>query len=240
MRTDCKRNMRTDRNSLRKHGAGMFPTDTPHRLKALREAAGLSIRALADKLGMSSSGYAHYETPARFKDAYLPMQMARDIAGVLAPYGVLPDQVMALAGGGAGPTNRAPVPTSGFAEDAARPWSPPSAQRDAMDVVLRTLAPAAVNPGAFQMSRAIVELGLLRGDIIIVDRKRLPRHGELALANAQTDDGDMVTVVGRYLPPLLFTAESLTLGKILDVTTGTVAVYHPIVATFRQLDSKDE
>lgn len=227
--------MRTDRNNTCAHGADMIYTDTPHRLKALREAAGLSIRGLAAKLSMSSSGYAHYETPSRFKDDYLPMQIAYDIARALEPHGIRPEQVMALAGGGPPPGNQSHV-SHGFAEDAARPWAPPAAQRDAIASVVIAVAPGAINPGTFQMSRAIPELGLLRGDIIIVDRKRLPVFGELALANAQTDDGQMSTIVGRFLPPLLFTAESLTAGKILDVTKGDVAVYHPILASFRSFE----
>lgn len=213
----------------------MLNPDIPTRLKALRETAGLSIRALAAQLNMSSSGYAHYETPSRFKDDFLPMQMARDIAHILAQFGVATDQVLALAGGAARPPHATPSET-GFSEDAARPWIPASPQRDGIDATIRALAPSAVNPGTYQMSRHIPELGLLRGDIIIVDRKRLPVAGEMALANAQTDEGIMQTVIGRFLPPLLFTAESLTLGKILDVTNGGVAVYHPILASFRSLE----
>lgn len=214
-----------------------FP-DIPHRLKALREAAGLSIRALAAELGMSSSGYAHYETPSRFKDAYLPMQMAQDLARILAAHGVSPDEVMALAGSAA-PASARPRPTPGFSEDAARPWVPQASRRDAVDALIGALAPGALNPGTFQMSRAIPELGLLRGDIVIVDRKRLPVAGEVALANARTDDGLMSTIVGRFLPPLLFTAESLTDGSIYDVTGGDVAVYHPILASFRTHEPLD-
>jgi transcriptional regulator with XRE-family HTH domain len=212
----------------------MNSTDIPQRLKALREGAGLSIRALADLLSMSSSGYAHYETPARFKDPYLPMQLARDLARVLERYGVRPDQVMALTGSttpDAGDGRNHP----GFSEDSARPWSPAAPQRAAIADAIRALAPDAMNPGTFQMTRAIPELGFLPGDILIVDRKRLPQSGELALANAQTDTGGMATVIGRYLPPLLFTAESLTVGRILDVTSGAVAVYHPIIASFRTM-----
>lgn len=232
MRTKCKRNLRTYFRPSRVLPALMISSDVPQRLKALREAANLSIRAIAEMLGMSSSGYAHYETPARFKDQFLPMHMALDLARVLTPLGIRKDQIMALAGPAA-QYARASAPTLGFAEDAARPWSPAAPQKDAIEAAIAALAPMAVNPGTFQMTRHIPELGYLAGDILIVDRKRLPQAGELALANAQTDHGTMCTVVGRYLPPLLFTAESLTLGRILDVTSGSVAVYHPIIASFR-------
>lgn len=209
----------------------MIASDIPHRLKALREAAGLSIRATADLLGMSSSGYSHYETPARFKDQFLPMQIALDLARVLTPKGIRHDQVMALAGQAS--TAAPAAPAAGFSDNAAQPWSPAPQQRAAIEAVIGALAPQALNPGTFQMTRAIPELGFLPGDILIIDRKRLPEAGQLALANARLDSGSMATVIGRYLPPLLFTAESLTTGRILDVTTGAVAVYHPILASFR-------
>lgn len=212
----------------------MTESDVPLRLKALREASGLSIRALADRLGMSSSGYAHYENPARFKDQFLPMHLARDLLRIISPLGVSADQILALAGSTAQAAPAAADP-AGFAEDSARPWSPSPPQKAALAEAIHALAPQALNPGTFQMARPIPELGLLAGDILIVDRKRLPEAGELAIANAQTDQGTLSTVIGRFLPPLLFTAESLTQGLILDVTTGAVAVYHPIVATFRTL-----
>lgn len=55
--------------------------NVPTRLKRLRESAGLSIRALAELLGRSGSGYAHYERPDRFKDPFLPMDLAPDQGG---------------------------------------------------------------------------------------------------------------------------------------------------------------
>jgi transcriptional regulator with XRE-family HTH domain len=211
----------------------MTETDIPLRLKALREASGLSIRALAERLSMSSSGFAHYENPGRFKDQFLPMQLTLDLARIMAPLGVPRDQVMALAGttGQAAPAAADPT---GFAEDSARPWSPTATDRAAVAEAIHALAPQALNPSTFKVARPIPELGFLAGDILIVDRKRLPEAGELAIANAQTDQGALATVIGRFLPPLLFTAESLSHGAILDVTTGAVAVYHPIVASFRR------
>lgn len=112
--------------------------NVPTRLKRLRESAGLSIRALAELLGRSGSGYAHYERPDRFKDPFLPMDLAQDLARALA---------------------------------------------------------------------------LAAGDVLIVDQKRLPDAGELALANARTDHG-AVTVVGRWLPPILVTDETLAVGRV--------------------------
>jgi transcriptional regulator with XRE-family HTH domain len=210
----------------------MTNSDIPARLKALREASGLSIRKLAERLGMSSSGYAHYETAARFKDDFLPMTLARDIAAALRPMGVDPALVMALAGGtSAGTGAQASAP--GLSEPAASPWQAPPDQRDSLAATLGFLAPGVARPATYRLSRDMPGLGLLRGDIIVVDQRSLPMAGQLALGNARGEDGDMLTVIGRFLPPLLFTPEALTEGRILDVSNGDVAVYHPIVASFR-------
>jgi phage repressor protein C with HTH and peptisase S24 domain len=70
------------------------------RLKRLREMTDpkLSVRALADKLGMPSSTYAAYEDPNKYKKALLPQQMAHDLADVLTQHGVPRDAALALGG----------------------------------------------------------------------------------------------------------------------------------------------
>jgi transcriptional regulator with XRE-family HTH domain len=216
----------------------MIQSAIPARLKALREASGLSIRALAGKLGMSSSGYAHYESPGRFKDAFLPMRVAHDIATALSPLGINSADVLALAGSQT--TSHPAAAPQGMAETAALPWTPAPAHRHQADTLVHALAPLAANPGTYQMTRDLGPLGLLRGDVVVIDRKAAPVAGDLALGNARTEDGGMITVIGRYLPPLLFTPDSLTSGKVLDVTNGDVAVYHPIIASFRAPLSREE
>ncbi|QSR18986.1 helix-turn-helix transcriptional regulator [Novosphingobium sp. KA1] len=69
-------------------------------LKQLRQTAvpTLSIRKLADKLGMGHSSYAVYENANVYKKPYLPIDLARRIAAVLAEHSVDPADVMKLAG----------------------------------------------------------------------------------------------------------------------------------------------
>lgn len=64
-------------------------------LKALRERAGLSVRATAELIGMSASGYSHYEQ--RIKDPYLPMKIAVSLADAFERNGVPRTEVLALA-----------------------------------------------------------------------------------------------------------------------------------------------
>lgn len=69
-------------------------------LKSLRQTAvpPLSIRKMAERLGMGHSSYAVYENPNLYKKPHLPIDLARRIAAVLAEYSVDPADVMKLAG----------------------------------------------------------------------------------------------------------------------------------------------
>lgn len=64
-------------------------------VKSIRKRAGLSVRSMAEHLGMSASGYSHYEL--RIKDAFLPPKMAKAIADVVASRGVERTEVLALS-----------------------------------------------------------------------------------------------------------------------------------------------
>jgi len=75
-------------------------SDAARRLKALREQAGLPMRAVADHLGWTLTRYQHYED--RFRRRYLPLDFARTISELFAGRGIDPDQVLELAGLGAG------------------------------------------------------------------------------------------------------------------------------------------
>lgn len=80
------------------HSAGM-PAVGPE-LKKLREATRprLSIRSVAERLDIPASSYAFYESPAQYKKAHLPMDLARKLAGIFAGHGIDAAEVMKLAG----------------------------------------------------------------------------------------------------------------------------------------------
>jgi phage repressor protein C with HTH and peptisase S24 domain len=84
------------------------------RLKLLRERAGLSMRAVSEALGWTLTRYQHYED--RYRRAYLPLDLARLLANILAPRGVPAADVLALAGVDAEPHRAAttPSPPVGF------------------------------------------------------------------------------------------------------------------------------
>lgn len=58
----------------------------------------MSIRALADALGMPASSYAFYEDPKKFKKPYLPMELVQALIDPLSRNGVPQAEVLALAG----------------------------------------------------------------------------------------------------------------------------------------------
>lgn len=64
-------------------------------MRSLRKEAGLSIRAMGEALEISGSGYNHYET--RFKEKYLPVDVAESIASVLEKRGIDRGRVMRLS-----------------------------------------------------------------------------------------------------------------------------------------------
>lgn len=80
------------------HGVSM--QSVGHRLKELRLRAtpSLSIRQIAEKLGMGHSSYNFYENEKTYKKPYLPIDFTRKVAAVLAEHNIDPIEVMKLAG----------------------------------------------------------------------------------------------------------------------------------------------
>lgn len=79
------------------------------RLKRLRESTTpkLSIRALAEMLGMPASSYAFYEDASKAKKTYLPAEFTRSLIEPFQAHGVDPAEVLAL--GGLEPKGGAPM-----------------------------------------------------------------------------------------------------------------------------------
>ena len=77
-----------------------FPSVSPinDKIRALRNAAGMSQNEVAAALGCVPTTYIAKEDPAKFKAPYLPVAFAKRLAAIYAPRGVDPQEVMALAG----------------------------------------------------------------------------------------------------------------------------------------------
>lgn len=68
------------------------------RLKRLRDAAGFTVRGMADALDMPHSTYATYETAKKFKKPILPLDLTKKIASILEPKGIERGEIFLLAG----------------------------------------------------------------------------------------------------------------------------------------------
>src|SRR5580704_17794678 len=67
------------------------------RLKQVRQRAGISIRQVAEALGMEhGSSYQHYED--RFKKPLLPLELVLKLVPIFEPKGIDPAELFALAG----------------------------------------------------------------------------------------------------------------------------------------------
>jgi transcriptional regulator with XRE-family HTH domain len=67
------------------------------RLKDIRRRSGLSVRGLADALGIPASSYQHYEGK-KYTKRYLDTGLCSDLAEIFKNKGIDPEEVMALAG----------------------------------------------------------------------------------------------------------------------------------------------
>lgn len=66
------------------------------KLKALRNKAGLSVRALGVALEMPATTYASYED--KYKKPFIPIELANKLIGVLVPKGIKREEILELAG----------------------------------------------------------------------------------------------------------------------------------------------
>lgn len=94
----CQQKFQTDSVQIFRMVKSMEPVG--NRLKQLRLSAvpPLSIRQIADRLGMGHSSYNFYESSKTYKKPFLPIEFTRKVATLLSEYGVDPAEVMKLAG----------------------------------------------------------------------------------------------------------------------------------------------
>jgi len=150
------------------------------KLKQLRQRAGLSIRQVAQALGMEyGSSYQHYED--RFKKPLLPLELVLKLVPIFAPAGIEAAELYALAG----------VDATG-----ERPTSAGSggAKSEASGRVLR-IAELDV--------RAAAGDGLVGDGVKIVEEWALPSGMVRQYSTAPATDLRIITVMGDSMEPTL-------------------------------------
>lgn len=211
-------------------------TDIPRRLKQLRELAGLSVREMARRVGMSSSGYSHYENPARFKETTLPMAQAKLIAEAVRGTPIHPNAIMELAGL---PGSYAPPLTTikpGMAEDAT-PFTLEACEvgpGETQPALRAIFGNAAATPATYQLGIDLPAFALVAGDVLLVDLSRLPEPGELALVtHLDEEHATSKTTINRYFPPYLQSGDLNPTRPPARVDQVGVTVRHPVIGSMR-------
>lgn len=151
------------------------------KLKLLRQRAGLSIRQVAQALGMEyGSSYQHYED--RFKKPLLPLELVLKLVPIFAPAGIEAAELYALAG----------VDATG-----ERPSSPIGTNGAKSEAVGRILRIPELDV------RAAAGDGLTGGGEKIVDEWTLPSGMVRHYSTAPASDLRIITVMGDSMEPTL-------------------------------------
>lgn len=198
-----------------------FDDSLAARIKALREDARLSVRDVADRMQLSSSGYARYEQPTRNKRRYLPAEVAEKLARALQDRGVSRARVLALT-----------RPPEGLGEPDAAPWNPPEGDNVTLDI-MRRIAPTARTPFAYELRRSHPSLALLRGDVLVIDSGAPPQDGDLVVVTMH--DGTPGCLIRRWHRPLLISHEPDDPAPVIELADDdqSLAIHGPVLAMFR-------
>ena len=212
-------------------------TDIPHRLKALRVRARLSVREIARRVNISPSGYLHEESSDRFKESVLPVPQARLFAAALSGTSVDASEVMALTGTSA-PHLASHIPEipQGFS-DAATPFTfqeQPVTVGSSQPTLRAIFGNSAQTPATYRIEVDLPAFGLIAGDVIIVDLGRLPTPGELAIVSLFDDDSaSSTTSLHRFLPPYLQSGTINPSDALLRIDQPGVTVRYPVIGSLR-------
>lgn len=211
----------------------------PERLKALREAAKprLSVRRVAEELGMPASTYQHYETG--YKKPYLPPDLAQSLAILFAQHGVEPTEVLALAG-----IEGKSVEKLGLRENEMTPYrahEAPVNGRDGaeaarVEAALGALCPDRPHASVWQLSGSALELsGYRPGDFLIVDLEDEAEAGDVVCAQIYDwQAASARTVLRLYQPPyLVAAAKDPARYRPELVDNDKVVIKGVVVASFR-------
>lgn len=97
--------------------------------------------------------------------------------------------------------------------------------------LLFQLAPNARHPVPYRVARDLPGFGLMAGDMLVVELQGTPAQGSLVVATlADPDTGAAETVIRRYLPPVLVSADA---AQVHPLDGGSVAVLGQVLASWR-------
>lgn len=136
-------------------------------------------------------------------------------------------------------TTTTTAPPAPIIEPTLEIWQPNAPDDDAVtqpniDQVLLDLAPGARHPSGLRLRNSILSLGLLSGDVVIIDLNTQAQPGDLVVVNALDAAGKCATtLIRRYHPPYLLPGDPLDRTSLLADGHHCV-IMGPVVASFRQ------
>lgn len=120
----------------------------------------------------------------------------------------------------------------GFSEPDAAPFRPKDRALSAQ--MFRQLAPSARAPETYRCGRDLLPFGFLTGDILIIDLGAKPADGDLCILTlADTDTGESVTMIRRYVSPWLIAPDPSESPYRLADEDQAVGLLGPIKASVR-------
>jgi hypothetical protein len=127
----------------------------------------------------------------------------------------------------------APGSAFGFSESAVTPWQPAKLSEAALPAFLRFLAPSAHRPETWRVAQTMAAIGMLAGDVLVVDLKAAPRPGDLVLVGIDRPD-QPISVIRRFAPPFLISVDPADPDPVVSLDDhATYGLRGPIVALFR-------
>lgn len=194
------------------------------RIHELRERAGMSARDLSIRAGLSAGTVHDIERHPEKSPRVDTVKRIADTLGVSPSY-LIEGRIDNM---------------TGLSEGDAAPWTPPapSGQRPDLAELQRrigdVLAPAARHAANYSIAKTMPGFALVSGDVAVIDLKANATQGDLVIATvADLQSGTAQTVVRRYLPPYLISADDASGADTLVVDNHRTSVMGPVVAVFR-------
>jgi len=209
-------------------------TNASDRLKHAREAAGFaSAQDAVARFGWKYPTYGAHENGTRGMKPDAITRYARAFRV---------DESWIQFGRGSGPdSSKPPTPrptvddAPGFSEPVAAPFvASSSTEKLAFEALAARLVPNAKSTALFKLNATLLDFGLLRDDILIVDMNPRLRDGQLTLINvADPEIGAAHTAICRNFSPHLVYSAGETRELPPQMRTDTVAILGEIRASFR-------
>lgn len=125
---------------------------------------------------------------------------------------------------------------NGFSESQARPWKGQSfAEPISPSDPITGLSRSAKHAATYEITRPSPSLGLLAGDVLVVDLGQPPQSGDLILIGVTDPTGtEAITLIRRYVPPYAISANASEPNPVINLDSdGTAAWRATIKSMFR-------